>query len=134
MREIIIKNNNIEKYKYHYLLGIKLDETSDVKSDIEFFKMYDSKQMLEICNECLLLNCTTDDNSNSKKEQTESEELNNFRYVNMTLKIESVMNDLVPCLIHTNDLLDQLNLQTKINNVIADIGKNEFINKAKIEI
>ena len=131
------KDNNIEKYNYHYLLGLKTPKDKEV--EIEFFKSYNSKDILSICAECLLLNCTDENNEKSSSsskpdDKKESDDLNNFRYDNMTLKIESVMNDLVPCLIHSNDKLSQEDMKSKILDNIKSMGQDTFIEKAKIEI
>lgn len=134
----VTKNNYVEKFNYHYLLGLK-PLTDKGVVDIEFFKAYDSNEILTICGECLLLNCTDENkegtSTNSESDpKKESDELNNFRYENMTLKIESVMNDLIPCLIHSDDKLSKEAMHLKITENVSKIGQEEFIKQARIEI
>ena len=124
------KNNYIEKFKYHYLLGINAKDNPN-KPAVEYFHKFTSEELLKCVAERLVNNCS--ENKDKDKEEN-CPEISNLRFVAMSLKARVVIHSIDAALVHTDTDMEQKDMQSYIDDLNKEGKFKTFMEKALIKI
>lgn len=124
------KNNYIEKFKFHYLLGINRKDDPN-KPAVEYFHKFTSDELLKCVAERLVNNVSE---SQDKDKEENCPEISNLRFVAMSLKARVVIHSIDAALLHSDKELVQDDIQKHIDTLNENGNFDMFMKKALINI
>ena len=127
--QVEVKKNNIEEFKFHYVMGV--DTNLEDGPKLTYSKCLTSDQILKCVAEQTLINISEDESDKNNKEKSPA--ITEFRTIMMSLKARVMIQNVKSCLMHSNEEMEHDELQEYISSLYNDGKFESFLETAVID-